>query len=410
MIFRFFLGLYFAVILINLQSIGLVSSANQIEKSLLFVAGLAFVLTRKVDRFNVICVTLIMLTTVACAFLTSYNQFDLGRYFKSAFSLLSIFMLLLGIPLERDRTFLLRLCAWTPVVCVGLGILYNAAGIHTLWYTDFLGVTRLQAASIPAGLGSFGYIGSVAAILCAVFFDKRYFALTITNLVILLLSAARMPLALALGICLVVYFSFYARSLVQAYLSVFALVIVGASAFFSVGTGILNRFESNSLSGRDLLWEALDQVLNQYPWFGIGLGHQITVVPDEVMVKAATIAAHNEYLRVALETGYIGACLIFSIMALIFVRYLYLFAAARSLMYISLVASFFIYCKTDNAISSGVTPFILVLAVFNFARPQAYLKAGGIKQAPSRNLNSRIRKSAYLPARGLPHIDYDLRP
>jgi hypothetical protein len=369
MMFRALLGTYLAVMVINLEAIGLTAAANQLEKTLLFLVGAAFLLTRKVDKFIFSCILLIMLTTAICAVLSSYDMFDPGRYVKSAFSLFSTLLLLSGKPSEKDRVFLIKFATWLPIVCVGLGILYDIAGIRTLWYTDFLGVRRMQATSIPAGLGSFAYLGSVAAMLMAVYFDKRYFFITLVNIMILLLSAARMPLALAIGICLIVYYSFYARTVFQAYLSTSALAVFAAAAFFAVGDGIMNRFESNSLSGRDLLWEALNAVLAQYPGFGIGLGHQITVVPEDVMVKAATFAAHDEYLRLSLETGYVGATIIYSLLAAIFIYYMVANPRARNAIYISIIASFFVYCRTDNAISSGITPIMLVLAMFNFRQP-----------------------------------------
>src|SRR6478752_7537877 len=100
-------------------------SANQLHKSLLFAAGVTFLLTRRVDRVILTMIALIIGATAISAGVTDFPYFGIGRYLKSAFSLLSILLLLAGRPTIEDRDFLLRLLAWAPIACVALGALYS---------------------------------------------------------------------------------------------------------------------------------------------------------------------------------------------------------------------------------------------------------------------------------------------
>lgn len=370
MLFRVLIALHLLVWLINLRLFPFLGAVNQLQKLLLFAGGLAFVLSRKTDRAALICIGAIIGVTLFTAFLSSFPALSFLRYFQSLFSLVSILLPLAAFASREDQIFVLRWIAWAPIACVGIGALYQVAGIWTLFATDFLGVTRLQGSSIPAGMGTIGYVGTIAAMLASAAFDRRYLAVAAINIIILALSAARMAFAMAIIPSLVIFYAAYARSFGRFYFYSLALAVVAAVGFVLVGDRIMDRFASDSSSGRDLIWEALNLVVEQYPWFGIGLGHQITVIPEEVIEKAVTIAAHNEYLRLTLETGYVGAALIFGLLAAIFIIRMIRFPDCRNLAYVSIVASFFVYCMTDNVLSSSLDFFALFMAGF-FAAPSA---------------------------------------
>ena len=369
MLFRLLLGFHLFIWVVSPEALGLTDSANQMEKAILFVTGLVFLLTRRIDWRIVIMIALIMIMTAISASITSFPYFTVSRYLKSAFSLVSIFLMLAGQPTIEDRNFMFRLLAWSPIACVGLGVLYNAAGIHPLFAVDFLQVNRLQGTSIPSGLGGISYVGAIAAVLASGHIDRRYLAVAAVNMGILMLSAARMPFAMAGIVGLVAIYTYHARTLGKAYLTTYALVIVTGLGAIIAGQGIIDRFKSESNSGRDMIWEALNEVRREYPLFGIGLGHQIEVVPDEVIEMTKTIAAHNEYLRFALETGYFGVTVIMALFIGIFVYMFFTRPDARTPLFVTLVASFFIYCLTDNVISSNVGVFALIMASFISARP-----------------------------------------
>ncbi len=360
--FRLLVGVHLTTWLFNLQIIGFGSGANQLQKTILFFTAVTMLFTRRVDKFVLSIVLAIFAVTFVAALATSYNDFSFGRYLKSLFSLSAVLLLLPGLITENDRHFILKWFAWSPVACVAIGAMYNVVGLWPLWYQDFLGVSRLQGSTIPSGLGGIGYIGTVAALLASGLYNKKYLLLGAVNLVILALSAARMPFAVAAMCSLVIFFHFHGRSFARLYLSTIVLAMVCVAAYVAIGDKIAARFESESASGRELIWEVLDSVVQQYPYFGIGLGHQINIIPEDVMEKTATFAAHNEYLRLAVETGYVGVT---GIMILFAVVFFYMFMTrkyCRNPMFVVIVSSFFIYCYTDNVISSNMAVFVLVMA------------------------------------------------
>ncbi|ATN36126.1 hypothetical protein ACO34A_20220 [Rhizobium sp. ACO-34A] len=375
MLFR--LALTFFVVFIGINVANLISiDSNSVEKMLLFGLGVLFLLTRKIRWDILVLIVLMLLATLISALLSSYYGLSFNRYIRSAFSLSATFLLLAGVPTEKDRDTIVRLLAALPVIMIVVGSLYQVAGIRPLFYVDFLGASRLQGTSIPAGLGTAGYLGAVAAMLGAAFLNKKvYLPLAFVNLIILVLSAARMPLALAVAICGYVYFIMVNRSFLMRAASLGAVIPAAAGFVLLFGESILTRFGSESLSGRDLIWEALRRVVDDYPYFGIGLGHQILVIPGDVAFLAKTMAAHNEYLRLTVETGYVGATAVFALLATICLAIWLRPTTGRNFAFLLMCASFFVYCSTDNAISSTTTPLMLVLASFAFSyhrQPIAY--------------------------------------
>src|SRR5262245_31324673 len=124
MAFRILFVIYFSVVAANLglgasEFSGFAENANQIEKVLLFVATVTFLLQRRIDLWVLAIIGLIALTTFICAILTTYPGFAFDRYFKSGFSLVTVLLLLAGVPEERDRNFLIVMLSLMPLACVG---------------------------------------------------------------------------------------------------------------------------------------------------------------------------------------------------------------------------------------------------------------------------------------------------
>ncbi|MBB3938022.1 O-antigen ligase family protein [Aureimonas phyllosphaerae] len=369
MITRWLFSMHLVIWVLNPRVLGL-AGANQLHKSTLFAFGVAALLSRPKRPFAVFCVSMMVATTFVCALLSDFNHLSYSRYFLSLFSLVAVLIPLMVVFDRKDYRFIILNLAWAPVGCIALGMVYNVLGIHPVWYVDFLGVQRLQGSVIPAGVGSLGYVGTIAAMTASVFVDRRYLGLVGVNLIILVLSAARMPFAMAALVCLVMFYQFHTKRIITVSLASIALMLLAFVAYLILGERIAARFESESSSGRDLIWGALQAVLDMYPMFGIGLGHQTVVIPENVAERAATIAAHNEYLRLALEIGYVGAYAFFFFLIVIFLRLMYQASKYRTPAFVVMVASFFIYCFTDNVISSNTSVFVLVLAMAFAPQPR----------------------------------------
>jgi O-antigen ligase len=110
------------------------------------------------------------------------------------------------------------------------------------------------------------------------------------------------------------------------------------------------------------------------------------------MIKTATFAAHNEYLRLTVETGYVGITII---MGLLLALFAYIFITRKNCqnpVYLTIVASFFVYSYTDNVISSNTSIFVLFMACSMSIAPQ-YRKS--IARASNVNKNEFYPKSEY---------------
>lgn len=370
MIFRTLISFYLLVIIVNLE--GLTgANTNPIEKGLLLICSLVFVMTRRIYVANIGLALALVAATVISAVGTQYSGFGLDRYFRGLISLVTPFLLLCAEPTEKDSKRLLLIFAWAPLVAMVLGVMYQVAGIRAIWYTDFLTATRLQGSLSPAGLGSLCYLGAIAATLKAAADRRRLYiwlGLAAVNCVILVLSAARMPLALTVLVCAVIYLTMVNPNVSGMLTAALAGIPAAAVVMLVFGQSLLARFESESLSGRELLWQYLEIALADHPVFGVGIGHQILLLPERLKTLTTTMAAHNEYLRIAVETGYVGAVIIFGAIALMCLNICRLSRVSHRFAFLAICVSFFIFCKTDNAISSSITPFALVLASFAFPR------------------------------------------
>ncbi len=369
MAFRLSMTLFFAIVAINLHIMPGLANANPAEKGLMLLCGLVFLATRRINWVNLIIVGVLALAAFIAALSTQYSGFSFNRFVRALVSFVAPWLLLAAEPTTSDRDHLLRTLGWMPIVMVGIGAIYDAAGLSPLWHTDFLGAPRLQGSTMPSGLGTIGMLGVVAcAIGFAVHGRLTFVSLGAVDFLILILSAARMSLALTLLVCAAVYFAMVRKSAGTLVLTIVFGIVTAAGVLLTIGQPLLTRFESESLSGRSLIWEYLGTWLDKYPAFGVGLGHQILLLPEHVMQQTGTMAAHNEYLRLAVETGYFGAVLIFGGLVLLCLN---LWASLRvnfQFAFLAACIAFFIYCRTDNAISSSFTPFLLVLASFAFAR------------------------------------------
>jgi len=357
--------IYLALVIANLSVLLGLDNVNPIIKSSLFAVVLLFAKYRTVDVVALKIVVMVFMVPVFMGMFSTYEYFEVNRFLRSAFSLMSIFFLLTLIFFNSDKKLILLALSFSPLVSILLGAVYEKIGVWSLWYTDFLGVSRLQGSLIPAGLGSLCYVAIISSLASFYIYQKKYFLIIfLLNFLILILTAARMPLLLSVVISISIYLSFNKINLLKVVLLSVVLGIVTVFALAYLGDGLFNRLESTSMSGRDLIWEVLWNNVLEYPWFGIGLGHQILILPEDVMISAATIAAHNEYLRMAVEMGFVGVILFMLLFAYLY----YSIYATRDVKYkvfywVGFI-NFLLYCGTDNAISSSVTIFSLVVTVF----------------------------------------------
>ncbi len=253
---------------------------------------------------------------LAAAFGRTLPEVTLGETIRSLIGSLAPFAF---ISARYDRrfysAFILAVLAG-PLASVVLSIILEPVGIGN----GPIGFGRLDGMLHPANLAGLSTVAITAATLELVRGDRRMILWLGINAIILVGSGARVPLLLValfgLGILLLArtaHFRFghklrltaMALPLVLVVAAIFGPQIIARS--FTTWTG-QSGFQ---FSGRDIIWELFIDVIALSPWFGYGIAAGRFAVSMEEVALLGSNAAHNEYLRLAVDVGVIGVVLIF---------------------------------------------------------------------------------------------------
>ncbi len=220
----------------------------------------------------------------------------------------------LALAPRRVWTALCRCAALVPLISVLGGVVTEIAGIYPMM--DRVG--RFQGVHSPPFLAGF----CVTAIFASTLeylrgFRLRWLLLGGVNLAIMLATQARAPfIAVALFLLLVFVLSeprvLPLKRKVDLVMGgmVPAVILLGPALLYA-----LQRFtgESENFSGRDIIWPYFLDAIERRPLFGFGLGAgKLIVDPEDPTIKLlGSNAAHNEYLRLAVDAGVVGCAAIF---------------------------------------------------------------------------------------------------
>lgn len=214
---------------------------------------------------------------------------------------------------------IIRTTMLIPSLSVAAGAVLDLAGIRPLFVQS--GGWRLGALGHPAFLGSFA-LAAIYACLVELYREgrRRYVAVMAVNFLILVLTGARAPLMYAVAV----------TGLTLAFVASPAfprrermLLVLGAAALAPLTAGLAGSLtelrlfnlldhRADSLSGREQIWAYFERAAAGSPWVGWGVGAGNAVIPQTSRVVAFmhTWAAHNEYLRIAVEGGRLGEALL----------------------------------------------------------------------------------------------------
>jgi O-antigen ligase len=275
---------------------------------------------------------------------------------------------------------IIRATKWAPMIAVIASVPLSLAGIRPMFVDS--GGMRLAGLGHPAFLAGV-CLPAVYACLITLFRtgQRGDLALLGINGLVLLLTGARAPLACAavvsvLSLATIHSSAFPARSrlpllLGGAVLLPVAVVLSGSLSDFRVFN--LFAHEATNLSGRDLLWPAFEATAAASPWFGWGTGAGNVVVPPtgQVARELHTWAAHNEYLRLAVEGGGVGLMLLGGLfLGWVIAHTRRLRAAERRIMRLAFLAMA-AHAVTDNLLISTPACVMFAFAFAVFADPEA---------------------------------------
>jgi hypothetical protein len=275
---------------------------------------------------------------------------------------------------------LIRAARWIPLLSVAGGAALNVAGLRSLFVDS--GGARLVGLGHPAFLAGVCLTAVYACMIRLYRGGARAdLALLGVNILILVLTGARAPLAYGVAVTTVTlaFIPIPGMATSQRW-----LLLLGAAtllpalalldpAIFNIRVFNLLATDTTDLSGRNLLWPSFEAAADQSYWLGWGLGAgNFIISPDsQVAQLLQTWAAHNEYLRIAVEGGQIGRGLLvaaFTLWATCHTRRLP--RAERQIMRLVFIA-FAAHAVTDNVLIS--TPasvlFSFIAAVFASEAP-----------------------------------------
>ncbi len=366
MAFRLIFLVTVAVLTLNVSVVFNVEKANPLEKAFVLAASLAILLRGKVDRALVPPALLIFAATLVSAAFTAYPGFSWDFYVRQLVNLTSLLVFLITIPQAKDRDDFFRILAFVPLAQVAVGLGYAAAGIRPLFSIDSsIGVPRLSGTTIPAFLAGFCVVGGLAAMFHAEAKNKMaYLWLTGVNGMILLLTAGRMAsLVAAITWGAAFLFGFRRKVQLKFYLGLAGLIVLPALLVL-VGEQLVTRALSNDEKSRDVMRHYLAHYVDAYPDFGIGLGHQYTIISHDLIVQTGAVAAHNEYLKYLVELGWVGASLFALGWIILFLLTWRSRRNLRKAVYLACVLGFLAYSATDNTLVRNELSFLLVVAAY----------------------------------------------
>ncbi|MEK3833580.1 O-antigen ligase family protein [Paenibacillus sp. FSL R7-0128] len=256
----------------------------------------------------------------------------------------------------------IRIITLLPLVSMLLGVVLQAANIHSLVAVEFTGAVRVQGANIPPHLAMLAFMGVAIAFIeikrSPQYIRFNYIMLGL-NFFILVITGTRGPI-LALVLMVLYYFYDISRAFLKGkkrfLIPLLCSLLVITSAVYMQLDNIKKRsFERTTetgidLSGRAEAWEYFLNKAADSPVAGRGLG-AVTVANDGTLY-GGFVVPHNEYIRFYYDGGYVGAILLLlSLLAVFLMVYRVLLPAVKP--YYSLfIAAFLIYSFTDNTLST----------------------------------------------------------
>lgn len=339
---------YFIFILALEKAFGL-DQAVLVSKVLMMSAALLAVFTRKTLLLCLLAALAMIFVVFFSAIFTRFSGFDWEIWIRALNNVVTPFFLLSVVPTARDRDHILMALSFGPLISLAVGLAYQLMGVGEIFGAG----GRLQGSLIPAFLAGISLTGAISSFLLSDCRSKKYLWIAIVNIIILMLTAARMPIAI-MALIGIYYFVFELRiGLGRKVTAVAAAPLMLALFLATIGRGIVDRISNASDSGRDILWRYYWSVFLEYRDFGVGLGHIGETITRNVSIQVGlTTAPHNEFIRLFTEIGMIPAVIFWLLYILIAITILVKSPRGRRMVALSFV-SIIAFCVTDNAL---VTP------------------------------------------------------
>lgn len=273
---------------------------------------------------------LVFLVWATVTLLTSYSPNEgLRLLLKLAYPFL-VFSVVMGMVQTREQLDRIVLCviASGALIAIVVNPLFVLAGTAAI---DVTGVRRVRGFGTHENPFSF-YLLIIFLISYVRFITRvqwRYVGLCLLLAFWIALTVTRITMAAAfVSVILIALLHALAEKRYRGLLAGLALIgllgvvllppVLERSLGFVPTPGelfVLVRdpaalYEKINWQGRQVLWPIVFGAFMQDPWTGLGLGSSTVVVRERFPAEAAQVV-HNEYLRLATDTGIVGVVLFF---------------------------------------------------------------------------------------------------
>lgn len=365
MLFRFAIVAAFVAFTMNMRLIVGNSGGNAADKLGFLIAALLAMTTRPQHIFTLMLLALNLLLVFWLGYATSYPDFKWSILLLSLNQFIIIYALLAFKPEQRDAEVIIVTIAFVPILSAVLGLLYQLAGLHALFSIEYAsGVWRFSGSLIPAYLSGMAMCGSFSALFLALAQHRsKYWLVFVANIMILLLAGGRAALAVTIIMCAACLFWAPGVRMKEKLWTV-GLMLFALPAFAAVfGPKLVERFIKSGDNGREMLGAYVSGLADEYPWTGIGFGHQFFATPNRIRVMTGTYAAHDDYLRLEAEIGKIGMPVMYGLMTLAVLRASWT-KNGPNVIVLTAWAGFLFLSMTDNVLAGpAYFPLIVVAAM-----------------------------------------------
>ncbi len=280
---------------------------------------------------------------------------------------------------RRWTASIIEATIWVPLLILVFGGFLAAVGAKPFFSPDAGGSVRVAGSSHPAFLATLA-MTSVYACMIELYRNgrTRYLWLFAMNFLILVGSGSRSPLGCAVMVTGIAFLAIRSESFTMRHrvlpllIGLFALPVLLVLAATSKSLRLLTVMSGNAqgLSGRDLIWPFFQAAWSQSPMFGWGIGTgKLLIDPDSPTAKLlGTTAAHNEYLQIGVEGGYVGIAIVMSFLILWTWRRSSVLFRTDKIITRLLMIGFAVESITDNTLISAPTTVLFVWLTAVFAR------------------------------------------
>lgn len=318
-------------------------------------------LYRYIDRRQVFLYIFIFIAIIAY-FENRNNQYSFSDFILS---LLTILLGVLALHIKWDdkvRVKFLKLIAWSSILCVVCGVLKDG----TLITESGRIVSGTVLYHSPAWMGLSGMFASM--LLVEAFECEKYNKFIIINFMLVCLTQMRGGIIFAV-ILITPYLINQLKNMSRMKVIVLSIFIpITLLAINEVFVIFMERtFVDGTIntSGRFDAWPYFLALAKEKIWMGHGIGSIKTMTETEIY-KRGFRAAHNEYIRLLVETGISGlVCFVLYMSCTVKKLYNNTILQSKKVYYIAFVIGFIVLSGLDNTISGHISwvPFCLLLSL-----------------------------------------------